>query len=90
MCQKNPVTKRPYFASGNGGHDVTGQVVGIGQHVTCDKPSISKPGWIKNTWTDHIGVRMSQGRIVTADGLFSGQIEWLKFLRGWFVSGRIV
>jgi hypothetical protein len=66
--QNNPVTNRPHFALGKGGHDVTGQVVEGGQHVTCDKLSNSKQGWKKNTWMDHTGVRMSQGRIVTAGG----------------------
>jgi hypothetical protein len=40
---KNPVTKHPHFASGKGGHNVTGQVIGGGQHVTHDKLSTSKP-----------------------------------------------
>jgi hypothetical protein len=43
--------------AGKGGHDVTGQVVQYG---------------VKNSWMDHIGVRMSQGRIVTADGSLGG------------------
>jgi hypothetical protein len=44
-CQKNPVTKHPHFASGKGGHDVTGQVAGGGQHVTCDnRPPRSRGG----------------------------------------------
>jgi hypothetical protein len=58
--------------------DVTGQVVGGGLHVTFDKPSTLKPVWTKNTWTDLIGVRMSQGRNVTADGLLGRQIVWVE------------
>jgi hypothetical protein len=87
---KNPVTKRPQLASGKGGHDVTGQVVWGGQYVTSDKPSTLKIGWKKNTWTDRIGVRMSLGRIVTADGSLGGRIVWVKLSRGRFVGGRIV
>jgi hypothetical protein len=49
-----------------------------------------KQAWPKNTWTNHIGVRMSQGQIVTADGLFGGGIVWIELLRGRFVGGRIV
>jgi hypothetical protein len=78
------MTKRPHFASGEGGHEVTGQVVGGGQHVTCDKLVT------KNTWTDCVGVRMSQGRIVTADGSMGGQIVWIDMSRGWFGSEKIV
>jgi hypothetical protein len=64
---KNHMTKRLYFASGKGGHDVTEHFEG-GCHVSCDKTPTTNQGWTKNTWTDCIGVRMSQGRIVTADG----------------------
>jgi hypothetical protein len=84
------VTKHPHFASGKGGHDVTGQVVGSRQHVTCDKLPTSKPERAKNTWTGRIGVRMSQGRIVTADGMLGGRIVWVELSRGRFVGGRIV
>ncbi len=84
------MTKGPHFASGKGGHNVTGQVVGGGQHVMCDKPSTLKPGWMKNTWTDRIGVRLSQGQIVTADGSLGGRIVWVKLSCGRFVGGRIV
>ncbi len=84
------MTKRPHFASGKGGHDVTGQVVWGGQYVTSDKLSTSKLGWTKHTWTDRLGVRMSQGCIVTADGSLGGQIVWVELSRGRFVSGRIV
>jgi hypothetical protein len=59
---KNPVTKRPHFASGKGGHDVTEHFEDGGHHVPCDNPSTSKPEWTKNTWTDHIGVRMEWHR----------------------------
>jgi hypothetical protein len=86
---KNPVTKSPHFASGKVGHDVTGQVVWGGQYVTCDKPSTSKLGWTKNTWTDCIGVRMSLGPIVTANSSLGGQIVWVELSRGRFVGGRI-
>ncbi len=85
-----PVTKRPHFASGKGGHDVTGQVVWGGQYVTSDKLSTLKLGWTKNTWMDRIGVRMSQGPIVTADGSLGGWIVWVELSRGRFVGGRIV
>ncbi len=84
------MTKHPHFASGKGGHDVIGQVVWGGQYVTCDKLSTSKLGWKKNTGTDRIGVRMSQGHIVTADGSLGGRIVWVELSRGRFVSGRIV
>jgi hypothetical protein len=57
---KNPATKHPHFASGKGGRDVTKHFEEIGHHVTCDKLSTLKPGWMKNTWTDCISVRMSQ------------------------------
>jgi hypothetical protein len=87
---KNPETTRPHFASGKGGHDVTGQVVWGGQYVTCDKLSTSKLGWTKNTWTDRIGVRMSQRRIVIADSSLSGRIVWVELSRGRFVVGQIV
>ncbi len=85
-----PVTKRPHFASGKGGHDVTGQVVWVGQYVTSDKLSTSKLGWTKNTRMDRMGVKMSQGRIVTADSSLGGRIVWVELLRGRFVGGRIV
>ncbi len=85
-----PVIKRPHFASGKGGHDVTGQVVWGGQFVTRDKLSTPKLGWTKNTWMDRIGVRMSQGRIVTADGSLGGQIVWVELSRSRFVGGRII
>jgi hypothetical protein len=85
-----PVTKRPHFASGKGRHDVTGQVVWGGQYVTSDKLSTSKLGWTKNTWMDRIGVRMSQGHIVTTDGSLGGWIVWVELSRGRFVGGRIV
>jgi hypothetical protein len=84
------VTKRPHFASGKGRHDVTEHFEEGGCHVTCDKPSTSESGWTKNTWMDHIGVRMSQGRIVTGDGTLGGWIVWIKLSRGRFVNGRIV
>jgi hypothetical protein len=87
---RNLVTKHPHFASGKGGHDVTGQVVWGGQYVTSDKPSTSKLGWTKNTWTDRIGVKMSLGRIVTADGSLGGWIVWVELSHGRFVGGRIV
>ncbi len=89
-CQQNPVTKHPHFASGMGGHNVTGQVVGGGQHVTCDKPSTSKPGRTKNTRADCIGVRMFQERIVTADGSLGRRILWVEMSGGQLVAGRIV
>jgi hypothetical protein len=44
----------------------------------------------KNNWTDQTGVRMSQGRIVTADSLFCGRIVWVEISPGKFASGRIV
>jgi hypothetical protein len=87
---KNPVTKCPHFASRNGRHDVTEHFEEGGRHVTCDKPSTSKPRWTTNTWTDHLGVRMSQRRIVTAQGSLGGQIVWVELSRGRFVGGRIV
>jgi hypothetical protein len=65
-------------------------VVWGGQYVTSDKLSTSKLGWTKNTWTDRIGVRMSQGRIVTADGSLGGRIVWVELSRGRFVGGQIV
>jgi hypothetical protein len=37
-----------------------------------------------------MGVRMSQGRIVTADGSLGGRIVWVELSRGWFVGGQIV
>jgi hypothetical protein len=55
-----------------------------------DKPSTLKLGWTKNTWTDRIGVKMSLGRIVTADGSLGGRIVWVELSHGRFVGGRIV
>ncbi len=52
---KNVVTNRPNFASGKGGHDVTENFGEGERYVTSDNPSTLKPGWTKNTWTDHIG-----------------------------------
>ncbi len=43
---KNPVSNRSYFASGKGGHDVTEHFEEGGHHVTCDKLSTVKLGWI--------------------------------------------
>ncbi len=40
-------------------------------------------------WTDRIGVKMSLGRLVTADGSFGGRIVWVELSRGRFVGGRI-
>jgi hypothetical protein len=54
------VSNRPNFASGKGGHYVTENFEEGGRYVTCDKPSTMKPGWMKNTWMDRIGGRMSQ------------------------------
>jgi hypothetical protein len=34
---------------------------------------------MKNTWTECKGVRVSQGRIVTADGTLGGRIVWPKY-----------
>jgi hypothetical protein len=88
----NSVTNHPNFASRKGGHghDVTEHLKEGGRHVTCDKASTSKGGWTKNTCTDRTGVRMSQGQIVTAGGLLSGQIVWVEMSLGQFVCGRIV
>jgi hypothetical protein len=58
---KNHVTNHPNFTSGKGGHDVTEHFEEGGRHVRCDKLSTLKPGWMKNTWMDRTGVRMSQG-----------------------------
>jgi hypothetical protein len=52
--------KPPNFASGKGGHDVTEHFEEGGRYVTSDKPSTLKAGWMKNTWTDRIGGRLSQ------------------------------
>jgi hypothetical protein len=71
---KNHVTKRARLASGKIGHDVTRHFEEDGHHGTYDNWSTLKPGWMKNTWMDRIGVRMSQ----------------LRILSRWFVSGRIV
>ncbi len=57
---KNVVTNRPTFASGKRGHDVTKHFGEGGCYVTSDKLSTLKPGWTKNTWTDHIGGQLSQ------------------------------
>jgi hypothetical protein len=78
------------FRFRKGGHDVSEHFEEGERHVTCDKPSTSKPGWTKNTWTDHTGVRMSQGQVVTADGLLGGRIVWFELSRGWFVGGWII
>jgi hypothetical protein len=59
-------------------------------HVTCDKQSPSKPEWMKNTWMDCTGVRMSRGQIVTPDGLLGGQMLWVELSRGQFVGGQII
>jgi hypothetical protein len=80
----------PNFASGKGGHDVTEHFEEGGCHVTCEKPSTSKPGWTKNTWAECTSVRMSQGQIVTSDGLLGGWIVWVELSLGWFVGGWIV
>jgi hypothetical protein len=56
---KNHVTNRPNFTSGKGDHDVTEHFEEGGHHVRCDKLSTLKPGWMKNTWMDRTGVRMS-------------------------------
>jgi hypothetical protein len=61
---KNHVTNCPHFASGKGGHDVNEHFEEGGRHVTCDKPSISKPGWTKIPGRT-VHVRMLQGQIVT-------------------------
>jgi hypothetical protein len=45
---------------------------------------------MKNTWTDRIGVRISQGRIVTSYGSLSGRVAWVEMSRSQFVGGRIV
>jgi hypothetical protein len=74
MCRKNPVTKHLHFTSGKSGHDVTEHFEEGGRHVTSDKSSTSKLGWTKNTWMDRIGVRISQGRIVTAEGLLGARL----------------
>jgi hypothetical protein len=87
---KNHVTNCPHFASVKGGHHVTKHIEEGGRHVTCEKPSTSKPGWTQNTRTDHTGKRMSQGRIVTADRSLGGQIVWVKLLCGRFMVVRIV
>ncbi len=87
---KNFVTNRPNFASGKGGHDVTEHFGEGGRYVTSDKLSTLKPGWTKNMWTDRIGGQMSQGRIVTADGLLGGRLVWVEMSHGRFVGGRIV
>jgi uncharacterized membrane protein YdcZ (DUF606 family) len=39
---------------------------------------------------ESLGVRISKGRVVTADSLIGGQIVWVKLLCGQFVGGRIV
>jgi hypothetical protein len=87
---KKHVTTRPHFASGQGGHDVTEHFEEGGRHVTCDKPSNSNLGWMKNSWMDHSGVRMSQGRIVTADGSLGGWIVWVELSLGRFVGKLMV
>jgi hypothetical protein len=87
---KNFVTNRPNFASGKGGHDVTEHFGEGGRYFTSDKLYTLKPGWTKNMWTDRIGGQMSQGRIVTADGLLGGRLVWVEMLRGRFVGGWIV
>jgi hypothetical protein len=59
-CVQNFVTKRPNFALGKGGHDVTEHFGEGGRYVTSDKLSTLKQGWTKNMWTDRIGGCMSQ------------------------------
>jgi sensor c-di-GMP phosphodiesterase-like protein len=49
-----------------------------------------KPGWMKNTWMDRTGVRMSQGWIFTADSLLGRLIVWAKLSCSWFVGRRII
>jgi hypothetical protein len=78
------------FCFKEGGHYVTEHLKEGGCHVTCDKASTSKGGWTKNTWMDRTGLRMSQGRIVTAGGSLGGRIVWVEMSRGRFVGGRIV
>ncbi len=64
--------KTSTFGSHKVGHVVTGRFEQGGRRVKCDKISTSNPRRRKNTSMDQIGVRMSQGRIVTADSLLSG------------------
>jgi hypothetical protein len=97
---KYPVTKCSHFAEQPAGHHkwVQNHVdmmlqsilswVDNMSHVT--KLSTLKQGWTKNTWTDRTGIRMSQGQIGTAEGLFGGQIVWVELSCGRFVCGRIV
>jgi hypothetical protein len=40
----------------------------------------------KNMWTNHIGVRMSQGLIVTAEGWFVGWRDSVGRKVAWFIS----
>jgi hypothetical protein len=68
---KNHVTKHSHFASEMGRHDVTEHFVEGGHHVTCEKPSTSKPGWTKNTWMDRMYTR---AKIVAADSSLGGRI----------------
>ncbi len=88
-CVQNHLTKCPHFASVKGGHDVTEHFEKGGCHVTCDKLSKLKPRWMTNYWTDLVSVRMSQGRIVTADGLLGGQIMWVEMSCSRFIDGWI-
>ncbi len=79
--------KHPHFASHKVVHVLTGHSEEGGCHVMGDKTYTSSPWWMKNTWMEHIGVRMSQGRIVIADSLLGGRIVWIKMSPVQFVGG---
>jgi hypothetical protein len=86
---KNHVTNRPHFVSGKGGHGVTEHFEEGGCNVTCDKPSTSKLGWTKKVDEKYLGVRKSQGRIVTANSLLYECLLRVELSRDQFVGGRI-
>jgi hypothetical protein len=48
----------------------------------CDNTSTINQGQMRNTWTDRIGVRMSQGHSVKAGGSFRGRTEWVEMSHG--------
>jgi hypothetical protein len=62
MCP-NTCDKTSKFCFKKGGHDVTGYLEVGGHHVMREKASTTNPWWSKNTWTDHLDLRMSEGEL---------------------------